>query len=308
MRNKTEFRNDFAHLSFCDDIYFKKEYAQLYGEPFLFQYNEGKYCFKTIAVKNCIENTPFYDIQSPYGYNGFYTNTNDEIFIQKALNSLKIQALKEKIIAFFIRFHPFDKNFNCYAQSLNYLSTPKKVENIKNHYNKKLKNCIKQNKMKLKLEFSQADEALHFKFLYEKTMLRNKAENFYFFDENYFKQLYNFKEYKVLKASLGNEILAYASFFLHKDFSYYHLSANTLESHANAVLLDFFFEYASQKACKFCILGGGFKKDDSLFDFKQKFSTLYTYFNTGGIIFDEQNYKILCENFHNPYFLKYRYH
>ncbi|QOR05124.1 hypothetical protein [Campylobacter cuniculorum] len=72
--------------------------------------------------------------------------------------------------------------------------------------------------------------------------------------------------------------------------------------------MDFFFEYASQKACKFCILGGGFKKDDSLFDFKQKFSTLYTYFNTGGIIFDEQNYKILCKNFHNPYFLKYRYH
>lgn len=137
-------------------------------------------------------------------------------------------------------------------------------------------------------------------------MLRNNAKNFYFFDENYFKELFKFKEYKVLKASFENEILAYASFFLHTDFSYYHLSANTLKYDANSALLDFFFEYASKQGSKFCILGGGIQNNDSLLDFKQKFSTLYTSFSIGGMIFDDENFKIICQNFNNPYFLKYR--
>lgn len=317
MRNKVEVQNVFncLNLSFSDDIYFNEDYARLYGEPFLFEYKNKKLYFKTIGIKNFIKGTSFYDMQSPYGYNGFFINTNDETFIKEALLSLRHKALEEKIIAFFIRFHPFDENVNFYAKNLDFFSNNKKIvvvdtresiEKIRTNYNPRIKSCINKARKKLKIEFCEVDEALDFRFLYEKTMLRNNAKNFYFFDENYFKKLFKFKEYKVLKASFENEILSYASFFLHKDFSYYHLSANTLKCDANSALLDFFFEYASKQGSKFCILGGGVQDDDSLFNFKQKFSTLYTNFNIGGIIFDNENFKTICQNFNNSYFLKYR--
>lgn len=130
MRNKREVQKvfkDCLNLNFKDDIYFNEDYAKLYGKPFLFEYKNKDYIFKTIAIKNFIKDTPFYDIQSPYGYNGFYVNTNDQTFIKEALNSLKIKALKEKIIAFFIRFHPFDENLKIYAKNLDFFNNSKKI-------------------------------------------------------------------------------------------------------------------------------------------------------------------------------------
>ncbi|MBK1994290.1 hypothetical protein FSE90_08530, partial [Campylobacter novaezeelandiae] len=149
---------------------------------------------------------------------------------------------------------------------------------IRKNYNPRIKAYVKKARENLKIDFIKIDENKDFKILYEKTMQRNDAENFYFFDKKYFNKLYNFKEYIVLKASLNEEILAFASFFLCKDFSYYHLSANSLKANANAALLDFFFEYANKKGSKFCILGGGVKDDDTLFNYKQKFSIVDSYF------------------------------
>ena len=138
-------------------------------------------------------------------------------------------------------------------------------------------------------------------------MQRNQADKFYYFSEDYFQKLFDFNESVILKASLNNEILAYASFFLCGDFSYYHLSANILKSNANAALLDFFFEYASNNNSKFCFLGGGVQDNDTLYKFKEKFSILRASYYLGGMIFDKKNFDLLNKNLINKYFLKYRF-
>ena len=97
-------------LSYKDDIYFNKDYAKLYGEAFEFEFLQNGHEFKCIGIKSPIANTEFFDLQSPYGYSGFYCDTNDEKFINQALKELKKKALSEQIIAFFLRFHPFDEN------------------------------------------------------------------------------------------------------------------------------------------------------------------------------------------------------
>ncbi len=299
-----------------DDIYLNKKYASLYGEVFEFSYQKEVKLFKMIAIKEKIPNTKFYDLQSPYGYGGIYCNVNDKNFIKEALENLKLKAVEQNIIAFFIRFHLFDENLKNYHYLLPFftknketiiVNTNENIENIRTNYSPRIRSYIKKARKEINIEFAQKEDYKDFFKLYTHTMQRNNADKFYFFNERYFEKLFNFKESIILKASLDNKILAFASFFLCGDFSYYHLSANSLKSNANAALLDFFFEYANQNACKFCFLGGGVQNEDTLFKFKEKFSTLRANFYVGGMIFNKEEFDFLNKNFTNKYFLKYRF-
>ncbi|EKB1120931.1 hypothetical protein ONB61_001953, partial [Campylobacter jejuni] len=181
------------------------------------------------------------------------------------LKALKTEAFKQNIIAFFIRFHLFDENLKIYSKLLPFftksretiiVNTEKGIDNIRMNYSPRIRSYVKKAREELQINFATKKDYKDFFTLYSKTMQRNQADKLYYFSEDYFQKLFDFNESKILKASLNNEILAYASFFLCRDFSYYHLSANVLKSNANAALLDFFFEYASNNNSKFCFLGG----------------------------------------------------
>ncbi|NDJ26731.1 hypothetical protein GW575_02000 [Campylobacter sp. MIT 19-121] len=302
-------------LSYEHDIYFKASYARLYGEVFEFEFKSKGFVFKSLGIKSKIANTPFFDLQSPYGYSGFYANTDDKAFLTQALKALKERALKEKIIAFFVRFHPFDDNLSLYENELEFFKKDKKIvlvplENgithIRSNYSPRIKSYVKKARTEIKIQECFKDENQAFIELYTQTMQRNKAGSFYYFDKTYFDALFDFEEYKLFKALDKEGNKAYASFFMNENFAYYHLSANSKHSNASAALLDFAFEYGSSKGVKFCILGGGMQDDDSLYYFKERFSTLWTYFCIGGMIFDHNAYTNLCKNYKNSYFLAYR--
>lgn len=314
LENYLQVHNRYSCLS--NDIYLNKKYAELYGETFDFSYSKNGFVFKVIAIKEKIENSQFYDLQSPYGYGGIYCNSQNEDFIKEALKALKTEALKQNIIAFFIRFHLFDENLKIYSKLLPFftksretiiVNTEKGIDNIRMNYSPRIRSYIKKAREELQIKFATKKDYKDFFTLYSKTMQRNQADKFYYFSEDYFQKLFDFNENKILKASLNNKILAYASFFLCGDFSYYHLSANVLKSNANAALLDFFFEYASNNNSKFCFLGGGVQDNDTLYKFKEKFSTINGSFYIGGIVFNRKEYNQICKNFSNNKFLKYRY-
>ncbi|EIV1279834.1 hypothetical protein NNT63_001750 [Campylobacter jejuni] len=314
LENYLQVHNRYSCLS--NDIYLNKKYAELYGETFDFSYSKNGFVFKVIAIKEKIENSQFYDLQSPYGYGGIYCNSQNEDFIKEALKALKTEAFKQNIIAFFIRFHLFDENLKIYSKLLPFftksretiiVNTEKGIDNIRMNYSPRIRSYVKKAREELQIEFATKKDYKDFFTLYSKTMQRNRADKFYYFSEDYFQKLFDFNENKILKASLNNKILAYASFFLCGDFSYYHLSANVLKSNANAALLDFFFEYASNNNSKFCFLGGGVQDNDTLYKFKEKFSTINGSFYIGGIVFNQKEYNQICKNFSNNKFLKYRY-
>ncbi|WP_270987394.1 hypothetical protein, partial [Campylobacter upsaliensis] len=301
--------------NFSEDLYFSKEYAKLYGEVFEFSFEKNGAFFKTIAIKKQIPNSPFFDLQSPYGYSGFYTNTNDESFLKLALESLKKRALSENIIAFFLRLHPFDTNLGFYEANLDFFKKERQIvlinctqdfASLRKAYSPRILSYVKKARKELTISFCDSTYAKAFCKLYEKTMLRNRADSFYFFDQKYFDTLFTLKQNVVLRAEFEGETLAFANFFIGKEFAYYHLSANCNERNANAALLDFFFELCTQKGVKFVILGGGVKDDDNLYYFKSRFSTLWTHFSIGGLVFDTLNYEKLCEGSKNAFFLKYR--
>ncbi|MDO4674417.1 hypothetical protein [Campylobacter sp.] len=313
-------RENLAPRDFSGDVYFKPDYAALYGEAFEFSFREGGRVFHTLAVKTSVANTPFFDLQTPYGYGGFSTNSNDEGFLQRALNALKSKAIEQKIIAFFIRFHPFDENLNLYQKHLNFFKkerqivivpTARPLAHIRRDYNPRIKSYVRKARVELELDIVEQgqawDELERFHALYTQTMRRTGAGEFYFFDRVYFERLLKLEQNLLLKASFKGEILAYASFFMGRNFAYYHLSANSHQKNANAALLDYFFELCHQRGIAFALLGGGVSDGDDLFYFKQRFSTLFGHFHIGGLVCDEEAYRALSQGFDNNFFLKYRH-
>ncbi|EHV5228028.1 hypothetical protein K0T61_001777, partial [Campylobacter jejuni] len=110
-----------------------------------------------------IENSQFYDLQSPYGYGGIYCNSQNEDFIKEALKALKTEAFKQNIIAFFIRFHFFDENLKIYSKLLPFftksretiiVNTEKGIDNIRMNYSPRIRSYVKKAREKLQIKFA----------------------------------------------------------------------------------------------------------------------------------------------------------
>ncbi|MCW1322489.1 hypothetical protein OLO83_00545 [Campylobacter jejuni] len=102
LENYLQVHNRYSCLS--NDIYLNKKYAELYGETFDFSYSKNGFVFKVIAIKEKIENSQFYDLQSPYGYGGIYCNSQNEDFIKEALKALKQKLLNKTSLLFLSDF------------------------------------------------------------------------------------------------------------------------------------------------------------------------------------------------------------
>jgi methionyl-tRNA formyltransferase len=100
----------FGKINLLHDIYYKKKYVALYlkdGDSiFKFKYQEDNNIFYNIAIKrpilkigNVRLDDIYYDLETAYGYGGFYTNCNEIDFIKKAMSSYTQRCKEEKIIA-----------------------------------------------------------------------------------------------------------------------------------------------------------------------------------------------------------------
>ncbi len=93
------------------DIFFAPKYAELYLDKqtdtlFVFEYQKGNNFFYFCGIKRAI-NKEYFDVESPYGYGGILCSF-DKKFLKEAIGYLKKRCQEEKIIAIFIRFHPFN--------------------------------------------------------------------------------------------------------------------------------------------------------------------------------------------------------
>ncbi len=160
--------------------------------------------------------------------------------------------------------------------------------------------------------------------LYTSTMQKLSADEFYYFNLNYFSQfILKFKGSSFIGIVKENDhVIAAALFMYTPPYGHYHLSGsdvNFLHLNPNNFLL---FEAAKElKKHNVTLfhLGGGSDSSDrnSLWEFKKKFSNNYYQFSIGKWIFDQVNYDRICENWilENPdkaekykhYLLKYRY-
>lgn len=319
-------------FNLLNDIYYNNDYISLYikddAELFAFEYTEEDSVFLNKSIKRAIKkignievSDGFYDLETAYGYGGFYTNSDDAGFVRRAMNLYKQKCQKANIVAEFIRFHPFNafpKNYS-YFLDFNLYDRDIVVQNITQDalscYSKKVRNTVKR--ANEKIIFQESNDIGKFIELYNITMKKNNASEFYFFTKEYYQNLLNCKNVKLYEIRCDNEIIA-MGFFMFSDFiGYYHLSANTpvaYKLNANYALLYNFFRVAKDLKLDYFVLGGGTtpNADDSLLRFKKKFSKELKPFYISGNIYNKEVYCKYNDLWNNQskedvkYFLKYR--
>jgi len=322
------------------DIYFSEAYCKLYNSEsrkaraFIYEKGSSIYILPFMLGKIPYTNG-LSDFETPYGYGGPITNDPDPQFLHLAEQALAADCWKEGIIAGFIRFHPILGNqrftsglFNVIPDRLTVAIdlTVSEEEIWQNQLHSKNRNTIrKANNSGLKFYQDESFEHLdQFIELYNQTMYRVGADDFYHFGESYFKSL---AADLIGKAFLGEiytgEELVAAAIFMHDGlWGHYHLAGSKYEwakMGANNLLV---YEAAlalKRKEAKKFHLGGGTDSspDNSLLAFKKKFSNNFYQFSIGKCVFLDKEYEKICKNWAEKFpdkqkqyghlVLKYRY-
>lgn len=326
-------------MNLLNDIYYSKEYVSLNlkenEEVFEFKYEENEKIFYNIAIKRPILRIGtqvikdnYFDLETAYGYGGYYTNSDDIDFLKEAFKAYEEKCKKDRIIAEFIRFYPFNNfpllydeflDFNYYDRDTVFVNCEQTYEEIRKNYSSSLRrNINKAKKLGLKYKLEEINEITIKKFytLYNMTMKKNNASKFYFFDLKYFEDLLKIKNVQLHSIYLNEKIISMIITLNSKNIISYHLGAtdcNYYSYNPNPFMFDSILKQYEKTNCLF-YLGGGTtsNKDDSLFKFKKKFSSLTKPFYIGGKIFNKEIYSKYVNLWEKEvkkdvkYFLKYR--
>ena len=325
-----------SKVNFCNDIYFKDNYRALYlnegDEIFTFEYERGDKYFKNTMIKrpiskvgDVIVESGIFDAETAYGYGGPETNiisTEELSLVKKKYDE---HCEKHNVIASFFRLHPFidyNKMSEHFFDFINFSSDVVVVDTTIDRekrwstYNTKTRNILRR--CYKNLEIKKSSNVSEFISMYQKTMNKNSASNFYYFEETYFRDILDIENVQLYKVMLDDTTISMGIFMHSNHIMHYHLSANDYKyskHNGNYLLLDYLADEAYQLGCKFFLLGGGRTNevDDSLLKFKKKFSRKSLAFYIGGIVHNKCKYDQLNSiwesqnpNYEKKYFQKYR--
>jgi hypothetical protein len=313
------------------DIYYTPEYYEIYekngdGKAMCFVFIDGNNKAMYPFLINVIDQTKlglnetYYDIEGAYGYNGVISTSYDINFISSFFKSFHDFCDQSKIIVEFTRFHPLLKN-HLFSKKNSYfklnrntvaLDLTKDLDIIwSKEYSSENRNMIRKGEKTLQVLIESSEESfLDFGNLYRENMRRINANEFYFFNDNYFKNFYKLFGDNIFLISsvdrLTNVKLSSVFIILYKDYAHYHLSAReTLikNNSSNNFALHYAIQFAKERGCKWFHFGGGnsLNSDDPLFRFKRNFSSQTFPFFISGYIHNQIYYDKLKNNFANKY-------
>lgn len=297
------------------DLYYYEEYVKLY------EVEESEAVCAVCEDENRIMIMPFirkeidgyFDFETAYGYGGPIANVDDREWFVKALEEMKQYLASEKYVCGFVRFHPLLQNAELCKDSFSVffdrmtvaIDTKQSEEEIwANQIISKNRNMIRKAEKndlvyKAEYDFASLDEFIA---LYDATMKRLNAEEFYFFNAEYYRKFVDmFKDRAFLGTVRKDGQLICAALFMYSEkYGHYHLEGS---DHAfsglaanNLLLWKTALEFHKLGIEEFH-LGGGYDStpENSLFKFKKSFSSNLKEFHIGKMIFNEEKYKELKE-------------
>lgn len=302
------------------DVYFKEEYVRLYETD-----TEKAYCIVCQEDNNILllpllrrtftfEDKKYYDFETTYGYSGPITNSLNEQFRIKALITLKEYCSQSGYIAGLVRFHPLLLNQTGF-DTIGQLIPDRKTVAIDlnqtmdrvwtNEIHSKNRNVIRKAenagcRFIVDESYKYIDEFIK---LYNSTMDKLSADDFYYFDDNYYKHLIADVPNSFLGCvtDMNNKIISAAIFMYNGIYGHYHLSGSDktqLHLSPNNFMLWETAKVLQKKGVKLFHLGGGTTGDpnDTLFLFKHRFSKNTCQFYIGKLIFNQDIYETICTN------------
>lgn len=305
------------------DIYFDENYGKLYekienGTSIVFKHESelGKIQHQFIKREIPIHtnNDTYFDIVSPYGYGGpIIIETSDrDALVAEFEKKFKEYCQEKNIVSEFIRFHPVIQNNKDFE-------TIYDVDGIRNTVGTNLKDfddpfqaefsrsCRKNVRRALRNDVSfkiteKPDDIKSFLEIYYSTMDRNSAQNYYYFDEEYFnKNLEYFKDnLLIVEAIYEEKTIAMGFYYIYNEYIHTHLSG-TLSEYLKLspayVLRYALTQWGKEQGYHLIHHGGGTTNDpeDSLFKFKKQFGNNTEFeFHIGKKVWNEEIYDSLC--------------
>lgn len=328
------------------DVYYLCEYAVSFmenedGIPYLLSYigNGCRLCYPIIekdiadfpGFRGRLERGKYFDWNTPYGYGGPLADVNrlneeQQVEFNKELCAF---AQQRSVVSQFLRFHPLLQNQivcdkaieNVYIKDTIFINLDTE-DDLMVQMDSKNRNLIrKAQKNGVIVEHDKGSSIDRFIEIYEKTMDRDNARDFYYFPKSYYEYMRENMEGETeyFYAYKDGEMIAASIFFCSGESMHYHLSANLVEYRTYAPTNLLLYEAANwgrSIGMKSLHLGGGVGVEDSLFHFKKQFNKNGRIgFFIGRNIFDYEKYnellqlrKTACPNFdmNNAYYIQYR--
>lgn len=302
------------------DVYFTEEYVKLYeseserAECFVCREGDKVLLFPFLARAFEYKGKQYKDFETAYGYGGPVYNCGDKEFVNRALIALVSYCNENNYVAGFVRFHPLFQNQEGFEAIGSVIADRKTVaidlnqtmdDVWKNEIHSKNRNVIRKAE-KAYCTFIVDDKYEHlreFIDLYDSTMDKLSADGFYYFDDAYYENL----KRGIADSFLGcvqnaeGQIISAAIFMYSGPYGHYHLSGSNKSQLAispnNFMLWNAAIELQKRGVKRFH-LGGGTNGDEenSLFQFKHKFSKDTCQFCIGKLIFNHEIYDDICAN------------
>lgn len=286
------------------DVYFSYNYCELYrnlgdGIPHLFFYQDRqgrRVCY--VFLKREIDlpflnkeksNDIYYDIITPYGYGGPLTQNGSEQLLSEFRSRFEHYCKRENIVSEFIRFHPLLKNHQHLQQFMDtsldrytiYIDLASDEDFSNNYHKNHLRNLKKAMRNGLEFQVFKKAEALdivyEFYELYKETMKKLHASQYYYFSVDYMKSILNRLRDKSMIAAVYSEgrMIGAALCLYENGLLHYHLGCSKekyLRLGTNVFLFHNIAIWGKENNLQSFHLGGGYGKNDSLFQFKQRFN------------------------------------
>ncbi len=236
----------------------------------------------------------YYDITTAYGYGGPITSdvSNLEKLMKEYNETFHHYCKKNNIVSEFIRFHLF-KNIEVRDYFYG------KVELIGPHISRDLKQPLNTNIHKsVRTSIRKAEKkGLQFSFdttgrgvedflkVYNQTMDRHDAKDFYYFDKEFFNQLHEnlHNHFIYTKAVLNGKVISSFLVLFGEKYAYAFL-AGTLEEfydYEPSTFLEYHtIKWLKDRGLSYYTIGGGYDGEDGIFKYKKKFDKegIYPFF------------------------------
>lgn len=287
------------------------------GTPYLFVAKSHNDFIALPLILRKIEDTPYWDCTSAYGYCGPVSNLDFQDIPEELFSYFRTQLNQyfrdNNIISAFSRLHPLIIGDGVFldmgeVKAINQtvaISLKLSPEEQRMQYRKSNKSEINQLRGKKGFEIKIADseaEIRKFTEIYQETMTRVEARENYFFDFDYFNSFLNNNCFssKLLLAMKDGALTAGAIFTITNNIMQYHL-AGTTEKYIRDTPMKLIIDHArilgNELKLEYLHLGGGVggSDEDPLFKFKSGFSDKRCVYRVWQYIADEEKYKEVCE-------------
>ncbi|WP_422123909.1 GNAT family N-acetyltransferase [Planococcus sp. X10-3] len=309
------------------DIYFNKDYGALYetresGSCVTFEYRNVLGSVRHLFIKRLIpivikEGTSYFDLITPYGYGGPLVEAVDESDKKELVadfnRAFEEYCRNENIVSEFIRFHPVLENVSDFTDSyetafMRYTIQTRLIETenpLISEYSASVRRDIRKG-LKSGVEYKvtvNPDNLDRFRDLYLKTMKRNNADDYYYFDELYFEQCLTLlgPQLVVVEVSWRGILIAMSLNFVSDDLLHVHLTGSLEEYHhlyAPNILQYALMEWGMDNGIRLIHHGGGRtnEPDDKLYLYKKKYGKGQELeFHIGKKIWNRGVYDMLCK-------------